>query len=289
MFAKILRILNHFLFFKLNFYLLGMVFFRFSRKIKNNKNKYKNQTLFKITNSCFGNMIMELDIHSYMGGSIYWSGYHHINESIYLNKILTSNMVFVDLGANQGEFTLIASKYIKSGKIISFEPVSTNFKRLKKNIELNQIKNIELNQFGLSDKNITLPIYTNPNIAEGGINEGLSTLFIDGNKNQFEENVELKIFDELYFQTLERLDFIKIDIEGSELFALKGMEKSIEKFKPILLIEINNECFKSAGYDANDVLDFLNEFNYKTFKLFRGKLIKHEGEFSRWGNYVFKT
>jgi FkbM family methyltransferase len=288
MFAKILRILNHFLFFKLNFYLLGMVFFRLSRKIKNNKNKYKNQTLFKITNACFGNMFMELDIHSYMGGSIYWSGYHHINESIYLNKILTSNMVFVDLGANQGEFTLIASKYIKNGKIISFEPVSTNFKRLKKNIELNQIKNVELNQFGLSDKNITLPIYTNPNISEGGINEGLSTLFIDGNKNQFEENVELKIFDELYFQTLERLDFIKIDIEGSELFALKGMEKSIEKFKPILLIEINNECFKSAGYDANDVSDFLNQFKYKTFKLFRGKLIKHEGEFSQWGNYVFK-
>ncbi|MES2587400.1 MAG: FkbM family methyltransferase [Bacteroidota bacterium] len=232
---------------------------------------------------------MNLDTHSYMGGCLYWSGYHHINECLYLNKILKDEMNFIDIGANQGELSLFASKKIKNGKIICFEPVSTNFKKLIQNIELNQLKNIELNQFGLSDKNAELPIYTDASNNTGGVNEGLSTLFKSDSKNQLEETIILKVFDEIYFDNLNRLDFIKIDIEGSELFALKGMKKTLEKFKPEILIEINDDCFNSAGYSSHDILDFLESFGYLPYKIFRGKLIKHHGEFNNWGNYIFKV
>eukprot|EP01041_Mallomonas_annulata_P033872 gene33872-56549_t len=133
---------------------------------------------------------MELDLNSYMGGCIFWSGYHHINESVYLSKFLKNDMTFIDIGSNQGEFTLLASKFIKKGKIISFEPVSKNLVKLKKNVALNEIKNVDIYEFGLSDKDETLPIYTNPQNITGGINEGLSTLFSDKEKKYFEENVE---------------------------------------------------------------------------------------------------
>lgn len=287
--AKCLRIINHFLFFTLHAYLPGMLIFRLSRKIRNSINRNKTASHLELIDRCLGTLKMEVDAHSYMGGCLYWCGYHHINESLYLDKFLASDMCFVDIGANQGEFSLFASKKIKKGKIIAFEPVSVNHKKFQKNIELNAINNIELNKFGLSDKKGSLPIYTSSARGTGGINEGLSTLFASDEKKQFEETVDLYNFDDLYLENLDRLDFVKIDIEGSELFALKGMRKSLEKFKPELLIEINNDCFTEAGYKVEDLIRFLSGLGYKPYYLFRGKLLEHRGSFSKWGNYIFKV
>ncbi len=266
-----------------------MVFFRFSRKIRNKINKDKKVSKFIVTENCLGNLKMNLDIHSYMGGCIYWAGLHHVNESIYLSKILKDDFVFLDVGANQGEFSLFASKYVKSGRIIAFEPVQENFNRLTINLELNDIQNCESFKFGLSDKNDFLPIYTDDSATEGGgINEGLSTLFRSETKGSFQEQIELKVFDEVFENEFKRIDFIKIDIEGSELFALKGMRNSLLKFKPEILLEINEDCFLAAGYSSKEILNFLFELNYIPFKLLRGKLILQEGDFTKWGNYIFK-
>lgn len=287
--SSALRKLNFFFFFKLNFYLAGMVLFRLSRKIRNKVNQNKTSSQFEITKNCLGSMKIKLDINSYMGGCIYWSGLHHVNESIYLSKILKKDYFFIDIGANQGEFSLFASKYIKSGKILSFEPVKENFERLKTNLELNQITNCKIFNYGLSDTNCILPVYTDTSAKEGGgINEGLSTIFKSENKNFFEEQIELKVFDEIFGSSIERIDFIKIDIEGSELFALKGLEKSIIKHKPEILIEINEECFHSAGYTSFEISSFFNRIGYEPYKLYRGNTFKHEGEFKDWGNYIFK-
>ena len=116
-----------------------------------------------------GNIKMELDTNSYMGGSLFWSGFHHLNECLYLNSFLTNNMVFVDVGANQGEFSLFAASKIKEGKVWSFEPVSSNIKMLKKNIALNNFSQIELFEFGLLDEETDLPVYTsNDEILNSG-------------------------------------------------------------------------------------------------------------------------
>ncbi len=287
--SSILRKLNYFFFFTLKLYLAGMVFFRFSRKIRNRINKDKKVSNFIVTDNCLGNLKMNLDIHSYMGGCIYWSGLHHVNESIYLSRILKDEFVFIDIGANQGEFTLFASKFINSGRILSFEPVQENFNRLSQNLKLNSIQNCEPYKFGLSNANDFLPIFTDESASEGGgINEGLSTLFKSETKGSFQEEIELKVFDEFFNDEFTRIDFIKIDIEGSELYALKGMKETLLKYKPEILIEINEDCFLAAGYNSKDILSFLFELNYKPFKLFRGKLISHEGDFTNWGNYIFK-
>ena len=229
---------------------------------------------------------MYLDHNSYMGGSLYWTGYHHINESLYLKKIIKTDMTFVDIGANQGEFSLLACSLIKNGKIISFEPVDELNSLLSKNIKENNFKNIEINHYGLSDKVGTLPIYNSKKTKNN--NEGLSSLYSSENRSEFLQNVALKVFDELYYNKLDRLDFVKIDIEGAELYALKGMQKSIDKFKPIILIEICEEMFNVAGYSLDDIIFFFKQHNYEAFKLFRGNLIKYNGDFKGLGNFIFK-
>jgi len=288
--AKFLRFTINLFIIRKRFYLLGMVFIRLARKLREKNYKTTSKSEFVVVNNCMSNIKMNLDKNSYMGGSIYWSGYHHVNEMLYLRSFLSEEMTFVDVGANQGEFTLFAANILKKGKVISFEPVSFQYDLLIKNMELNKFENIELNKFGLSNEVCQMPIYNSTDTElHAGFHEGLSTLYKSNERNNFQELIELKVFDDIFYDRLERFDFLKIDIEGAELFALKGMTKSLEKYKPDLLIEISEECYNSAGYSIQDLIDFLSKFDYIAYKLYRGKLIKHNGDFSVWGNYIFKS
>jgi FkbM family methyltransferase len=178
---------------------------------------------------------------------------------------------------------------LTEGRVISFEPVTTNFTSLKHNVELNDFQHVELHPFGLFDKVAELPIFTSLEETQySGRNEGLSTLFKDEERQVMEETISLKVFDDLYFDRLERFDFLKIDVEGSELYALKGMARSLEKFKPAILIEMSRQTFEDAGYSVEEMLAFLNGFGYQPYTLFRGKLLKKERiSYDDWGNYVF--
>lgn len=271
-------------------YLLGMIIIRLSRFCRRKFYKDGQSSQFEIIPNCLGNIKMRLDINSYMGGSIFWCGFHHVNEIIYLNNFLKNDMVFIDIGANQGEFSLFAASKLIKGKVISFEPVGYQYNMLKKNIELNNFNNVEINKFGLSNRTESLPIYTSSNSdLHSGVHEGLSTLFKSESRSELQETVQLKVFDEIYFEFLNRLDFVKIDIEGAELFALKGMIKTLSKFKPDILIEISEETFKAAGYDVKEMLNFLDSLNYKPYKIHRGNLFSFNDPFSDWGNYIFKN
>jgi hypothetical protein len=67
---------------------------------------------------------------------------------------------------------------------------------------------------------------------------------------------------------------------------LKGMEQALLKFKPLLIIEMNEETFNVAGYKISDILNFLFDKGYKSFGLFRGKLYPIR-QFDKFSNVVF--
>src|SRR5690606_12853294 len=105
-------------------------------------------------------------------------------------------------------------------------------------------------------KSAQLNIYTShENKDKSGANEGLSSIFQSEIRDEIEAQIELKVFDDEFFDKLDRLDMVKIDIEGAELFALQGMRKSLEKFKPNLIIEMEQKTFDAAGYKIKDILD----------------------------------
>jgi len=64
-----------------------------------------------------------------------------------------------------------------------------------------------------------------------------------------------------------KIDLIKIDIEGAELFALQGMREVLSKNKPALILEINDEMMGLAGYSAKDIQNYLSEFGYKAYEM----------------------
>jgi FkbM family methyltransferase len=220
-----------------------------------------------------------------MGRSLYWTGFHDVKELIFLHHFLKSDMVFLDIGANQGEYTLFAAKRLNNGQVISFEPLPAMIKALEKNITINDFNNVIINSYGLSNVKGEFPIFD----VDNG-NEGLATFY----KDTLEESktqcyAELKVLDEEFPKmNLNRLDFIKLDIEGGELFALKGSRETLLKYKPNVLIEINDETYKIAGYNSSDVLTFFRTINYAPFTLTKEATLDACKELPAFGNVIFK-
>ncbi|MDA1214878.1 MAG: FkbM family methyltransferase, partial [Planctomycetota bacterium] len=224
-----------------------------------------------VVNDFDGDLKLRIDRASYMGSLIYWRGYHSLNELFCLRTLLKPTSVFADVGANQGEFTTFAAKYAYNGRVLSFEPLLDNFVVLKENVEINQFQNVELHQCGLGDARGSLEIYTTEDLtAHGSWHEGLGSLYRTDYRNKALGTVRIEVFDEQFAQSgCTRLDGMKIDVEGAELFVLKGAAESIQKFHPFLMLEINEETYQAAGYSKRDVVELLTGWGYRMFKIGR--------------------
>jgi FkbM family methyltransferase len=207
------------------------------------------------------NIAMKVDPSKAMGAAFYWMGFHELNEWRFLNRYLKSDMTFVDIGANQGEFSLFAAKRLTKGRVLAFEPVDFFYDLLCENIERNSYRNIETFHYGLSNESKQLPIYMGKTGA--GEHEGLATIFQSDLRERFIQNIELRVLDDQLPQlNLNRIDFMKIDVEGAEMLVLKGAQKTIERFRPLIMIEINNATYQAAGYTVPDVIQFFKQMRY---------------------------
>ena len=217
-----------------------------------------------------------------MGNSIYWIGFHEVKELVFLHRLLTPEMTFVDIGANQGEYSLFVAKRVPKGKVLSFEPLPSMQRMFERNVEANGFKNIQLYRYGLADKPGSFPIYE---IADR--HEGLATLYVGKKEVAKEYIVDLKVLDQ-ECKDLKRLDFIKIDIEGGELPALRGCSALITRFRPWLIVEINEPTYKNAGYSVADVLNFFTELKYAPYRLDKNIQLVPCPMLPDFGNVIFK-
>ena len=155
--------------------------------------------------------------------------------------------VICDIGANIGNHSIYWAQYCNARKIYSFEAVDTTYEILRKNIELNNLTDIIVPfNIGLSDKSCTGTIcyYNDENIGGTQIKQ---TNNIQG--------IKLEKLDNINIQE-DKIDFIKIDIEGHESLALRGMENTLKKYKPTIFIEIFPDNYEK-------VKAILEEYNYE--------------------------
>ncbi len=171
-----------------------------------------------------------------------WEEYQHYLASKYIN----SDSVVVEIGAHIGTLTMVFSKLAKT--VYAFEPTKESFDLLNKNISLNECKNVISKQVGVGDKIESTKIgwignnNSGATILEGGMvtNEVLSSAE-NGSTNSIETKIDLINLDVL---TLDRLDYLKIDVEGYEEKVIKGGLNTIKKFKPIIVMECMDDYSK---------------------------------------------
>jgi len=138
------------------------------------------------------------------------------------NYKLQKGDIVIDCGAYLGAFALYAAKIIGSnGLVFAFEPSPENYKKLWKNIKLNRLTNIIPINKGLWSKNTIL--------ALNDSHSGGSTFFFNTDKQASVVEVPVVTLDnELKKRRIKKVDFIKMDIEGSEIEAIKGSEKTLK-------------------------------------------------------------
>jgi FkbM family methyltransferase len=178
-------------------------------------------------------------------------GYHHdfiteyINqygdwESEYNNifdKYLNDNSLCIDVGAFIGTNTIKMARRCK--KVYSFEPYEQTFNLLKKNLEFNNINNVEVYQKAVGNENKKITEMYYPEKLKQY--ENLSNVGAMRVTYEFHENTKMKVdvdmikLDDYFY--MQKIDLIKLDCEGCELDVLKGGKYIIQKFKPIILLE----------------------------------------------------
>jgi FkbM family methyltransferase len=161
-------------------------------------------------------------------------------------------LTIIDAGANQGIFSLsFKSQITNEGLIICIEPFNYAIKKLKKNFKLNNFSNYLIYKKTLSNHNKKSKIYYSNHITDASI---INHKF---KKSKITDSITIdKIVASNY---LKKLNFIKLDIEGAELLAIKGGIKSIKKFKPLIYLEINN------SKSFNLIKNLMKKIGYRTY------------------------
>ena len=217
------------------------------------------------------NLKMRLDRTAAMGSLIYWTGTSARRLTRALKPLLKPEMVFADIGANQGELTLLAAKRLRRGSVLAFEPMPQAFQRLQANVEMNGFKNVHLHRCGLGDRSGEFEMFLDAHAESGAFKEeGWSSLHRSSRDDRSLGLVRIDRFDTVFEGTgLSRLDLVKIDVEGGELAVLRGARKVLQGLRPSLILEINEKKYRSAGYGTQDVVDLLADLGYRLFALGR--------------------
>lgn len=200
---------------------------------------YKNLPSYTINYD--KNLKIKLDLNNWIDFAIFFQGYYEKEGVEFVKKNLKPNDVFIDVGANNGCYSLIASKIAK--KVIAIEPNSISVERLKENIQLNGIRNIEVIECAVSNKKEVMPFYISRGKADKG---GGSLRKLEDNPNSI--SVEVNTLNNL-LNDEESVDFIKIDAEGKEDEVMEGASEIIEKFKPIIFKETRAGKKEVFNYD----------------------------------------
>jgi len=160
--------------------------------------------------------------------------------------------VFIDVGANIGKYSVILGKQLgNNGKVIAFEPVPYTLKILKRNVELNELKNVTALPFALGEKEERKDFYLD---AVGGS----GSLLKQGVRKREKIRVTVRKLDNVLEELkINRVDLIKIDVERAEHLVLKGAVKTLKKYYPKIIFEAMNEEYLEK---CKKVLD---KFGYK--------------------------
>jgi FkbM family methyltransferase len=193
-----------------------------------------------------------------MSVQAYYVGEVEYHQTSYLiDNHLSANMVFLDVGGHHGAFALIVGFELKKqnleGKVYTFEPDPRNISFIQKNLAQNDlIDNVEVVAKAVSDKNGKGRFIMSRDNSCNWLELGIETV---------EELIATEIVEmvslDVFCEKMERVDVIKIDIQGGELNALKGAEKIIRKHRPILFVEIMD-----YSKDAKEARTYLHELGY---------------------------
>ena len=185
------------------------------------------------------------------------------NIQIIVKLIKKYNSTFVDCGCNFGAYSIPIAKKFKNNIIYSIDASDIAINDLKNNIGLNKIKNIEYFNFGIGEKNETK--YFDDDISKYS-NSG-SYRFVNNKTKKKIKLFKLDYFFEKKLIKLKKNVVIKMDLEGYDFLALKGMKKIFKKFDVIIFFEFSKLLIKNSKYFDQEFINFMKKYNLNLYDL----------------------
>lgn len=169
-----------------------------------------------------------------IGKSLDLYGEYAEYEFMLLDNLIAPNHVVIDIGANIGLHSVWFSKHAFKGEVVAFEPNEHNRVMLAKNLEQNGCKNVTVYANIVGERKGMAFISSFDPKLPGNYGE---CSVLDSNPGQLYESRDMVNIDSI---NVQRLDFVKIDVEGYEKQVLNGMKDTITKHRPGMLVEVNN-------------------------------------------------
>lgn len=210
---------------------------------------------------------------------IWWEGRYEKIPSLIFCKLLKPGDQLIDVGANIGYYSLLASGIVgKKGKIFAFEPVSKIFHKLSLNTFGHG--NIEIFRSACGQQSGDATIY----LADKWCTAGSRISAPIENQPVVTEEIKVLRLDD-HFED-QRVDVVKIDVEGYEMNVLKGMENILRHNSQIkLFIEINRKLLQMGGSSPEEVFNYLGSYDLRPWKVeYKNKKIKLIPRDKYWGD-----
>jgi FkbM family methyltransferase len=226
--------------------------------------KIKNSSLILRGRLRHSNIVLPLNLGDWVQ---YWMFMEGAYERQLVDFLLpyVKGKVFFDVGANAGSYTMTLAKAAR--QIYSFEASPSNAAILRNFLSISGLGNIEIVNKAVSDasgKRVT--IFSSPDTG------GNNTCFNDfGRGGESIETITLDKF--VQDRKVERVDVIKMDIEGSELAAFSGAKELLQKHRPLLLIEFHSLVARQAGWELKELYSLLSQYGYDAHELVKRKLV----------------
>lgn len=203
-------------------------------------------------------------------------------ETELLSHFIHAQDEVLDIGANYAYYTERMANLCPQGKVYAFEPIPFTAEIAQKIIKKLKLNNVVFYQKGVGLKTEILK-FSVPKLDFGAISAGQAHIgtrnneLVKGSNLHISDNYEnydceVVDIDTFLLPSLKNLTFIKIDIEGAEYFALRGMKRTISQFKPVILIEIVPLFLKSFNVNIGEFQSFIEkELGYIVFEYDKAK------------------
>ena len=185
------------------------------------------------------------------------------NLNIIIKLIKKYNSSFIDCGCNFGAYSIPIARKFKEKTIYSIDASDKAIFKLKENIKLNQIKNIKYFNFGIGSKN-------NVNYFDDNLEKFKNSGSFRFTKKKTKKKIKIFKLDFLYKEKKLKLNkhiVIKIDLEGYDFFALKGIKEIFKKSNVIIFFEFSKLLFKNHKNFNYEFERFLNRYKLNLYNL----------------------
>lgn len=204
-----------------------------------------------------------------VGKYIYYFGVWEPNLTRWLQEQLRAGDVFVDVGANVGYYSLLASSLVgPAGRVVSIEALPQFFGLLKENIAINRADNIRPIQAAAWDREETVRLFLRPDHPTG-----TTTAMPEwADRYHLEDVCEvpgLPLATLLQPDEMAAARVIKIDVEGAEWRVVKGLGDLIRSSRPDIefVVEVTSGMDKAEGASAEDVVSFFRELGFHPYQI----------------------